>query len=181
MIARYLFLFLTFTGDDAFTIQHLGTGQCLTMGTSKGLTLTTCDSKNITQLWKWGSRRRLFHLATASCLALDLHTKAVSLMDCNTNYLLWWGCVDGAVYTVYQMGLAVTDGKVGTKRDTNDTWVRGETQENICQKPYRGECGFLWAFWDVRLNKTRAPCCLPVLWRLTGLIRKRKRFPKCLQ
>uniref|UniRef100_A0A3P8UFM2 Lymphocyte antigen 75 n=1 Tax=Cynoglossus semilaevis TaxID=244447 RepID=A0A3P8UFM2_CYNSE len=124
-------------GDDAFTIQHLGTGQCLTMGTSKGLTLTTCDSKNITQLWKWGSRRRLFHLATASCLALDLHTKAVSLMDCNTNYLLWWGCVDGAVYTVYQMGLAVTDGKVGTKRDTNDTWVRGETQENICQKPYR--------------------------------------------
>lgn len=53
-----------------------------------------------------------------------------------------WRCVDGVVYTVYQMRLAVNKGRVVAKADNNDTWVRGGSQDDICQRPYRGECGF---------------------------------------
>lgn len=49
--------------------------------------------------------------------------------------------MDGAIYTVYEMGLVVSNGTLVAKRDTADTWVRGGSQDNICQKPYRGECG----------------------------------------
>ncbi|XP_053301582.1 lymphocyte antigen 75 [Pleuronectes platessa] len=123
--------------EDAFSIQHLGTGKCLGTGPKAELNLATCDADSESQMWKWGSGHRLFHVASSSCLSLQVHTKTLALVDCGANFLLWWRCLDGAVYTVYQMGLAVIDGQVAPKRDTNDSWVRGGSQDDICQRPYR--------------------------------------------
>ncbi|XP_039995448.1 lymphocyte antigen 75 isoform X2 [Xiphias gladius] len=123
--------------EDAFTIQHSSTGKCLGTGASTDLNLTTCDPNSRSQLWKLGSGQQLFHVATSSCLALDVRSKTLALVDCGANIMLWWRCLDGAVYTVYQMSLAVHEGKAATKRDTNDTWVRGGSQDSICQRPYR--------------------------------------------
>lgn len=131
------------TDEDAFTIQHSSTGKCLGTGAGAKLSLISCPPNGTSQLWKWGSGHRLFHVNTALCLALDVRSKTLSLVDCGSTILLWWRCLDGAVYTVYQMGLSVSDGKVAIKRDAEDAWVRGGSQDNICQKPYRGECDFL--------------------------------------
>ncbi|CAF99787.1 unnamed protein product, partial [Tetraodon nigroviridis] len=120
---------------DAFTIRHLNTNTCLSAGPK--LAMASCDPGSRSQLWKWGSGHRLFHVGTAMCLALDVRSKMLSLVDCSSSVLLWWRCLDGTIYTVYEMALVVSDGKLATKRDTADTWVRGASQDNICQKPYR--------------------------------------------
>ncbi|XP_054463457.1 lymphocyte antigen 75 [Anoplopoma fimbria] len=122
--------------EDAFSIQHSSTGMCLGTAASTNLSLTPCDQKGMSQLWKWGSGHRLFHVDTSLCLALDVPSKTLSLVDCGSNILLWWRCLDGAVFTVYEMALVVSDGKVATKRDANDSWVRGGSQDYICQKLY---------------------------------------------
>ncbi|KAI3377502.1 hypothetical protein L3Q82_008681, partial [Scortum barcoo] len=131
--------------EDAFTIRHSSTGQCLSADASASLNLTSCDADK-SKLWKWGSGHRLFHVTTSRCLALDVPSKKLLLVDCGANILLQWRCLDGVVRTVYEMGLAVSDGKVVAKRDANDTWVRGGSQDNICQRPYRKEgCQTLFA------------------------------------
>ncbi|XP_074523381.1 lymphocyte antigen 75 [Halichoeres trimaculatus] len=140
--------------QDAFTIQHATTEQCLGSGASTDLTLSPCDPNSQTQLWKWGSRHGLFHVATSRCLALNVATKTLSLVDCGSQILLLWRCLDGAVYTVYQMFLSVSDGRVIAKRDANDTWVRGGSQDNICQKPYR-------VVHTTNGNSAGAPCDFP--------------------
>ncbi|KAM8893708.1 lymphocyte antigen 75 [Spinachia spinachia] len=122
---------------DAFSIRHSSARMCLTAGASANLSLGPCDPSARSQLWKWGSRHRLFHVDTSLCLALDVRSKDLSLVDCAANMLLWWRCLDGAVFTIYQMGLVISEGKVSTKRDSNDTWVRGTSRDNICQQPYR--------------------------------------------
>uniref|UniRef100_A0A3P9Q8A1 Lymphocyte antigen 75 n=1 Tax=Poecilia reticulata TaxID=8081 RepID=A0A3P9Q8A1_POERE len=122
--------------EDAFTIQHSTTGKCVEKGLSKTFTITTCNSTLRSQLWKWGSGDRLFHVASSLCLALNVSSKTLALVDCGSTVPLTWHCLDGLVYTVYQMGLTVTKDEVGPKRDSKDSWVRGGTQENICQRPY---------------------------------------------
>lgn len=127
--------------EDAFSIQHSSTDQCLVPGASSDLSVTTCDSNSVTQLWKWGSGHRLFHVATSLCLALNLRTKTLAMVDCDSSVPLSWRCLDGAVYTVYEMALVVNSSKVSARRDAVDTWQRGRTQDNICKKPYRSEFG----------------------------------------
>ena len=115
------------------------------MGTdaSANLSLITCNPDSTSQLWKWGSGHRLFHVATARCMVLSVRSKALTLVDCGSGISMPWHCLDGALYTVYQMGLAFSEDKVLVKRDTNDAWIRGGTQNNICQRPYRGKCVLL--------------------------------------
>uniref|UniRef100_A0A3Q1INV5 Uncharacterized protein n=1 Tax=Anabas testudineus TaxID=64144 RepID=A0A3Q1INV5_ANATE len=154
----YLFLNLCvcpiITDEDAFTIQHSSSQKCLTTGDSADLNLATCDPNSRSQLWKWGSGHRLFHVATSQCLALDIHSKTLSLVDCGTNIDQSWHCADGAVYTVYQMGLAVNKGKVAAKADNNDTWVRGGSQDEICRRPYR-------VVHTTNGNSAGSPCVFP--------------------
>ncbi|XP_041864210.1 lymphocyte antigen 75 [Melanotaenia boesemani] len=122
---------------DAFTIQHSSTKKCLGTVTSKDFSAVTCDPNSSSQLWKWGSGHRLFHVATTLCLALDVSSKMLVLVDCGSSSLLSWRCLDGGIFTIYEMGLEVSEGKVVLKRDTEETWVRGGSQENICQRSYR--------------------------------------------
>lgn len=132
--------------EDAFTIEHSSTKQCLSAGSPTALTVAPCKPGDPSQMWKWGSSHRLYHVGTSLCLALELRSKTLSLVDCSSVVLMWWRCQDGAIYTVYLMALAVSDGKLAAKRDATDTWVRGGSGDDICQKPYRGECVFLVSF-----------------------------------
>ncbi|XP_033964339.1 lymphocyte antigen 75 [Pseudochaenichthys georgianus] len=121
--------------EDAFSIQH--SDDCLDTVDLTQLSIASCDPQSKSQRWKWGSGHRLFHLDSSLCLAFNVSSKSLYLADCGSTILLWWRCLDGAVHTVYQMGLAVSGGIVVAKRDANDSWVRGGSQDNICQKPYR--------------------------------------------
>ncbi|RVE74359.1 hypothetical protein OJAV_G00021290 [Oryzias javanicus] len=123
--------------EDAFSIQHSGTSRCLSAQAPSRLNLSPCDPKNSSQQWKWSSGHRLFHVGTSLCLAMDLPVKKVSLIDCGSTDPLWWQCADGALYTAYQMALSLSEGKLVAKRESNDTWVIGGSQSNICMKPYR--------------------------------------------
>lgn len=142
------------TDKDAFIIQHSNTNKCLSTGSTGDLTIAPCEPGSRSQQWKWGSGHRLFHVGTSRCLALDVQSKTLSLVECNSAILLWWRCMDGAIYTVYEMALVVTNGTLAAKRDTVDTWVRGGSQDNICQKPYRGECGHF----GLALSRTFTEC-----------------------
>ncbi|XP_071371816.1 lymphocyte antigen 75 isoform X1 [Centroberyx affinis] len=125
---------------DAFTIQHTSTGKCLVAEAPAGVSLASCSTSTGSQWWKWGSGHRLFHVHTSLCLGLELRSKTLSLFDCGSkgsNSMLWWRCLEGALYTAYQMGLTVSNGKVGAKRDSSDAWRRDGSQDNICQRPYR--------------------------------------------
>ncbi|XP_024858345.1 lymphocyte antigen 75 isoform X2 [Kryptolebias marmoratus] len=120
-----------------FTIQHSGSGRCLDAGAAAAFSLAACNPNATGQLWKWGSAHRLFHVASALCLALDVQLKTLSLADCGSGRMLSWHCQGGAVYTVYDMGLTLSEGKPAVKRDAAEDWSRGGTRENICHRGYR--------------------------------------------
>uniref|UniRef100_A0A8C7YJW1 Lymphocyte antigen 75 n=1 Tax=Oryzias sinensis TaxID=183150 RepID=A0A8C7YJW1_9TELE len=123
--------------DDIFSIQHSRTSTCLSAQTPAVLHLTTCDPKDSSQRWKWSSAHRLLHVDTSLCLAMDLPSKKVSITDCGSTDPTWWQCADGALFTAYQMGLSLSEGNLVAKRNSNDTWVIGGSQSNICTKSYR--------------------------------------------
>eukprot|EP00066_Takifugu_rubripes_P018772 XP_011608038.1 PREDICTED: CD205 protein isoform X1 [Takifugu rubripes] len=128
---------VTHFDKDAFTIQHSDTNKCLGTGSTGALTVAPCEPDSRSQQWKWGLGHRLFHVGSSRCLALDVQSKTLFLAECGSAILLWWRCMDGAIYTVYEMALVVNNGTLAAKRDAVDTWVRGGSQDNICQKPYR--------------------------------------------
>lgn len=123
--------------EDAFAIQHSDSGMCLGAGASSDVILSTCDSTSRSQLWKWGSRSRLYNVDASLCLMMDIKSKTLSLADCESSHLLLWLCQDQTVYTAFQMFLAASEGKAVLKPFANDIWVRGGSQESICQRPYR--------------------------------------------
>ncbi|XP_028999438.1 lymphocyte antigen 75 isoform X2 [Betta splendens] len=135
--------------DDAFAIQHAGSRRCL-----DALTLGTCEPSSRSQLWKWASGRRLFHLASSRCLALEVRSKTLSLVDCGADIDQSWNCVDGVVYTVYQMRLSVNKDRVVASANNNDTWVRGGSEEDVCQRPYR-------VVHTIDGNSAGSPCIFP--------------------
>lgn len=118
------------------------------------MTLASCEVRS-SQLWKWGSGERLFHVATAKCLALDLPSKTLTLAECDSGPSLWWRCRNNLVYTLYNMGLsAAADGKVTAKKEFNDTWVLGGSQDSICEKPFH-------IVYTTDGNSAGAPCEFP--------------------
>lgn len=126
---------LLISDEDSFRIQHSSTGSCVDL-THAGFSLAPCNGT--TQLWKWGSGHRLFHVSSSLCLALDVRSKNLSLVDCGTSGSLSWRCQDGAVYTSYEMFLTVIGGTPGVKRNAGENWLRAGSQENICHRAYRG-------------------------------------------
>ncbi|XP_055010415.1 lymphocyte antigen 75 isoform X2 [Boleophthalmus pectinirostris] len=123
--------------NDAFTIQLSGTKQCISANAPEQITLAPCNPDGKSQLWKWGSGERLFHVATTKCLALTFPSKKLGLVDCDFGPMMWWKCTNNLVYTSAQMGLSATsDGNVIVKMEFNETWVLGGSQDNICQKSY---------------------------------------------
>ncbi|XP_041936044.1 lymphocyte antigen 75 isoform X1 [Alosa sapidissima] len=130
------------SGDDAFTIQHVNTTQCLVAGAdTQSLALANCTNPPGPRLlWKWGSGNRLFHVGSSRCLGLEVHKKALALSDCDSQgTMLKWLCVGQAVYTNYEMGLT-RDGNTAVviaKRKPTDGWTRGDSKDNICQQPYK--------------------------------------------
>ncbi|KAI4900585.1 hypothetical protein NFI96_017269 [Prochilodus magdalenae] len=147
------------TGDDSFTIQHEGTGKCL-QAQQSSLTLGNCSAEPA-QLWKWGSGRQLFHMGLSACLAMDVPTKTLSLTNCSARPMAEWHCYEGSIYTIYQMKLSATaNGTVSAKRDASDSWIRGDTTENICQQPYQ-------VMHTRGGNSNGAPCKFPFLYNDT--------------
>ncbi|KAF7667906.1 hypothetical protein LDENG_00041520 [Lucifuga dentata] len=140
--------------EDAFSIKHSLTEKCLVAEAPAGLSLSSCQPNSGSQLWKWGSGHRLFHVETSLCLGLEVRTKTLFLFDCGSSNLLWWRCLDGTVYTVYQMGLTVSDGKVAAKREVDDVWVRDGSHDNICQRPYH-------IVHTINGNSAGSPCEFP--------------------
>lgn len=131
--------------DDSFAIQHVTTNLCLVgnvTSVSSSLSLANCSTSTAPsklELWKWGAGSRLFHVDSALCLSLEVHTKELRLADCDsTDTMLSWQCVGQAIYTDYEMGLVRSgETSVKAKRKPPDTWKRAGTEGNICQQPYK--------------------------------------------
>uniref|UniRef100_A0A8C9U264 Lymphocyte antigen 75 n=1 Tax=Scleropages formosus TaxID=113540 RepID=A0A8C9U264_SCLFO len=139
--------------DDAFSIHHVGSGRCLE---SSGLNLGMGDcSGSLEQQWKWGFGHRLFHVATAQCLGLQVPSKTLALLDCDsTRDVLWWRCAHGIIRTAYQLSLSAGNGTVSAWLNSQDSWTRHNSSDNICRQPYR-------VIHTTMGNSFGAPCQFP--------------------
>ncbi|KAM8876936.1 lymphocyte antigen 75 isoform 1-T1 [Synchiropus picturatus] len=140
--------------EIAFPIQHKATSQCLTAKQPNNLSLSPCLPSEVSQLWKWGSRRQLFHVGTSLCLAFDHRSKTLSLVDCGATVPLKWYCVGENIFTSDRGMLGVSKGQVVAGPDFNDAFVRGGSEESICQRPYR-------VIHTYDGNSAGAPCDFP--------------------
>ncbi|XP_051528122.1 lymphocyte antigen 75 isoform X2 [Myxocyprinus asiaticus] len=146
-------------GDDTFTIQHKSTGKCLLVQNG-ALKLGGCSTEPAMS-WKWGSGHRLFHVESSMCLGLEVHSKTVTLFSCDSTEILQWKCFEDIINTEYHMKLSMgAEDTVTAKRDATDTWKRGGSSENICQRPYR-------TIHTSGGNSNGAPCEFPFLYNKT--------------
>ncbi|XP_023658327.2 lymphocyte antigen 75 isoform X2 [Paramormyrops kingsleyae] len=125
-----------YSGDDSFSIRHVSTSRCL-QGEDRRVGVARCTSFD-QQRWKWGSGHRLFHVATGRCLGLEADSKTLALLSCDSaGDMLWWRCSGGIIHTASQLSLSVINDAVAVKKGFGDQWMRDNTSENICQRPYQ--------------------------------------------
>nr|XP_033800440.1 lymphocyte antigen 75 isoform X1 [Geotrypetes seraphini] len=128
----------TCTGYNEFTIRHENTSFCLKAQESK-IVLAECgEHTDILLLWKWLSKHRLYNLGSQQCLGLDITkpTNSLGMFPCDSSVMLWWRCHDASVYGASQYRLSLKNGTVNIGMASNDTWRKGDSQENICRHPY---------------------------------------------
>nr|XP_015214384.1 PREDICTED: lymphocyte antigen 75 [Lepisosteus oculatus] len=142
------------TDNGIFSIRHESYNKCLQAENSK-LSLMECKDSSASVQWKWGSEHRLFHIGSSQCLGFDSTSKTIGMYECDhKKVMLWWRCRGGILYGVFQRSLAVSNGTITTSSDLTDTWVRDNSSENICQRPYK-------VVYTTRGNSFGSPCELP--------------------
>ncbi|XP_029461442.1 lymphocyte antigen 75 [Rhinatrema bivittatum] len=126
------------TGYDEFTIRHESTSLCLKAQESQIVAADCGKHTDVFLLWKWISKHRLFNLGSQQCLGLDITkpTNSLSLFPCDLQLTLWWRCYDALLYSASHYKLTLKSGTVNVGIDANDTWRKGDSQENVCQHPY---------------------------------------------
>uniref|UniRef100_A0A6I8RNN2 Lymphocyte antigen 75 n=1 Tax=Xenopus tropicalis TaxID=8364 RepID=A0A6I8RNN2_XENTR len=123
--------------DHAFTILHEQSRKCLQYDNSR-ISTANCSEENEALLWKWVSSHRLFHLRSQMCLGINLASPQdpLKMVPCDSKLMLWWRCHDGSIYGASQYRLREKDGAVTASFSSNDTWIRDNTPESICDLPY---------------------------------------------
>ncbi|XP_041433459.1 lymphocyte antigen 75 isoform X2 [Xenopus laevis] len=123
--------------DHAFTILHEQSMKCLQYDNSR-ISTVNCSAENEALLWKWVSSHRLFHLRSQMCLGIDLTSPQdpLKMVPCNSHLMLWWRCHDGSIYGASKYRLTEKGGTVTASFSSNDTWIRDNTPESVCELPY---------------------------------------------
>ncbi|XP_039349521.1 lymphocyte antigen 75 [Mauremys reevesii] len=124
-------------GNGAFTIRHEKTSKCLQVKNSQ-IMAADCKETNET-LWKWVSQNRLFHLGSRQCLGLNIAKPAspLKMVNCDSQLMLWWRCVDASVFGASQYKLTLKDNVVTASINSSDAWRRSNSSDDICEYPYR--------------------------------------------
>ncbi|XP_077176073.1 lymphocyte antigen 75 [Paroedura picta] len=120
--------------DNVFTIQHKTTNQCIQV---KNLQILAGDCQQSEEaLWTWVSRHRLFNVGSRRCLGLDITSKSLKMVECDSNLILWWQCADDLILTANENKLALKDEHVTASKDSSDKWRRNNSSDVICKYPY---------------------------------------------
>ncbi|XP_006879549.1 PREDICTED: lymphocyte antigen 75 [Elephantulus edwardii] len=124
------------TGNDPFTIVNVNTSKCIKPLNDWIVAKDCQDTEDM--LWKWVSQHRLFHLQSQKCLGLDI-TKPVDslrMFTCDSKAMLWWKCEHTSLYGAAQYRLSLKDGHAIASTRSSDVWVKGGTEEGLCDQPY---------------------------------------------
>ncbi|XP_039769071.1 lymphocyte antigen 75 [Ornithorhynchus anatinus] len=124
------------TDNGPFTILHENTHKCLQIKNGWVVSVECTKAKDL--LWKWVSHYRLFHLESQKCLGLE-NTKgkdSVKMFTCDSSVMLWWKCDLGFVHGANHLGLILKNGILTTSANSSDSWKKGDSDENLCDRPY---------------------------------------------